>query len=686
MKRAGILLVVLMSLFNWVAVLAQDEQEEEKKFEWTPDLEWEPPADLLVGIEKIGALNTLSKSLKISYPETIKVVGDDLYLFDVEIEKLLLFDAAGNFRRSLFSEDQKITGHVRWMNIDDKGRVLFNDYSTFYLFADGEITSYKNYHRVSAIAWNGETIFGLNLQAVEREEKLIKEVTLDGEVLRTWGEPFWRDAYSRPSGFISLVLFRDKLYFSDSYNDGFMVYDPAGESVEKIDLGIPAFERRVQRTRESIEYSEKTKARRRKVFPVFMDINIFNGEAYLLLSDRNFYSIVVSDLQGKIKRVYRGLKPKDAWAWAFAVSEVEGEPRFFLVAGERKGGEYVREVGIYAPCETVPTLADPEKTEEQQGGEEKTAEKNREDAREAQNAFQEAYKLAQKTSSDEEKRRLFYKLAADYPGDRIGAAGLRYAAGRKPSPPIAAEILQHVDAALPHASEDRVRKDYLMLRVFLCGSAGKAEEVRSTVEELVKSEVKPNAYKIINAAAAEVGDWHLLLRSAVSALAVTDEENILKMYGGMSKEQVEMFKRRLKGAFLTDKGRAFTNLGRPRDALADFEAAAEVTERHYTGNFVGDLDLHWAMALHKSGEQDKALETLVLGALFGGGEEKLKALAEIYAASGGKEDFDAFLWNQRLQRARKLDDAVFFDYDRKPVKISSKLGKATLLTFWTPSS
>ncbi len=685
MKRAGILLVVLMSLFSWVAVLAQDEQEEEKKFEWTPDLEWEPPADLLVGIERIGELSTLRKSLMIRYPETIKVVGDDLYLFDVEIEKLLLFDAAGNFRRSLFSEDQKITGHVRWMNIDDKGRVLFNDYSTFYLFADGEITSYKNYQRVSAIAWNGDTIYGLNLQAAEREEGLIKEVTLEGEVLRTWGEPFWKDKFDRPSGFSSLILFQDKLYLSSSHIDGFFVYDPQSESTELVDFSIPAFRRRIQRTRESLEYSEKTKARRIKVFSVFMDANIFNGEAYLLLSDRYFYSIVVSNLQGEIKRVYRGLKPKDAWAWAFAVSEVEGEPRFFLVTGERKGDEYVREVGIFAPCETVPTLADLEKTEEQ-GGEEETADKDLEEARKAVEAFQEAYKLAQKASSEEEKRRIYYKLAADYPGHQMSAFSLRYAAGNKPNPQIAEEVLQHVDAALPNVDDEEVRNEYLLLRVSLCGSAAKAEEVRTTAGELFKSELRPNGYMTIDAAAAKVGDWELLLRSAVYALAVTDGENILSMYGGMSQEQVEMYQRYFKSAFLTDKGRALTNLDRPREALAHFEAAVEVTGRHYTGNFAGDLDLHWAMALHKSGEHAEALETLTPGALFGGGEEKIKALEEIYAATGGQEDFEAFLWSHRLQRARTLDDAVFYDYDKKPVKISSKLGKATILTFWTPSS
>lgn len=669
-----------------ITARAQEEQVEEKKFEWTPDLDWEPPAELLAGIEKIGELNTHLKSLQISYPEIIKVFGDKLYVFDVEIEKLLLFDAAGNFQRSLFADDQRISNHISCMNIDDKGRVLLSDMRTFFIFDKGEISSFENIHRLGIVAWDGEKILGLNQRMDEREEGLIKEVTLEGEVLDTWGEAYFKDVFGRIGSLVSLRNVEDKLYLSDAFFDGFVVLNPMEKSQTRVRFDIPAWQSRIALTKESFEIMRNTKSGRARMFPVFYDLDILAGEIYLLLGDRNFFTVVVSNEDGRITRVYRGLKPEDSSAWRLAVSTVEGRPRFFFSTGGRKGDKYHRRVDIYAPCEKVPTLAYIEEREKKQTEEEKLADEKRESERKIYDAFREADSLARQASSEEEKRSHYYSFAERHPNNLASAYALTSAAGRDPSAEVANEILQHLNSALAKATEENVRLEYMLLRTRLCATTGQAEEVGKTAREVLEFNLKLYHIITVTKAAAEVGDWQLLLESSEKAIDLTELDKIKESVGGMTGKRMLEMQRHFKSLFLTARGRALTNLDRIDEALTDLEAAAEITERHYTGNYINEVDLRWAEALSKNREYDKAIETLIPGALFSGSEEKVNALREIFAASGRTEDFDPWLWKERIQRARRIDDAVFYDYEKNPVKLSSKLGKATLLTFWTPST
>ena len=361
MRKAVLVIVNILMLFGSASVFAQEEPGEQEVLEWIPDLDWEPTAELLAGMEKIGELNTHLKSLKLTYPETIKAVGDKLYLFDVELENLLLFDAAGNFRESLFSEDQRITSHIQSMDIDDQGRVFMADYGTFYLFDNGRIESYENIHRLNCCVWDGEKVYGINFQMLDRDEGLIKEVTLEGELLGTWGDAYFKDAYGKPGFLVCLRRVGEKSFFTDAFFDGFLVIDPGENSVKRIRFDIPAFRRRIERTKESYELREKTGTRRMRVFPIIQGVDVIGEEIFLFQHDQHFLHVLVCDVDGNFKRVYRGLKPSDYYVSRMAVSQVEGEPRFFFISSERQGGEFVRKIHIYSPCEKVPTKEDLEK-------------------------------------------------------------------------------------------------------------------------------------------------------------------------------------------------------------------------------------------------------------------------------------------------------------------------------------
>ena len=681
--RLIFLSVILLSLST---VHAQEKEDAAKKFEWTEEHIWNPPAELLRGMEQIGELNTHRKSLQLTSPNTLAATADGLLVFDTTLGKLLLFDTAGNFRESLFGEEQKISSPVDRISLDDDGRILLSDGRYFFLFDKGTITQIQNFHSLTEVVWDGEKIYGINPQMHERNEGLIKEISPEGEVLGTWGEHLWPASELMAFGLSSSTLLERKIVFCDYRVEGFSVLDLSSKSVKRIALGIEPLDRRVQLNNQCLEHFNETRELLGAPYKVFSDVVSLGTDLYLLVYDLKFLMVMVCNEEGEISAVYRGLLPDKGSVGEFAVTEVEGEPRFFFVSGSYKDKKYSSRVLIYAPCGQVPTPEDLEEKQEEPAKAEEKKKEERSTRREQYERYRELQKNIKATENEGEKRRIYLEFAEENPGGTYTPHALQMAAGREPDIDLAKKILEHVEVGLPKADEEQVQQRYLFLKLRLCMVIDSPEQIRQTAEELLKFDLGPYYYVTLLRDVAGIEDWDLLLRASERALQSMTPNNIEESYPNTPEEDKQRLSRHYRALFLIERGRALTNLGRSQEALTNFEAAEEISEKYYTGNFTNSLHLRWTEALEKAGRLDEAIDVLLPDAVFSLDDENTALLRRCFEAAGRSGNFEDFVHEQRLALARKIDDAVFYDYEGKSVKLSSVLGKATILTFWTPST
>ena len=682
-------------LFTCIPAISQEETAEEKTFEWTDDLYWDPPKELLVGIEEIGELTANRKSLKMQRVFTLLTHGDHIYTYDEKLGKLLQFDLAGNFRKDVLPDDKKLSGYLRAIDIDDEGKILLSNQRSFIVISDNKLETYDNVHHLTSSVWNDGKIVGFNMYFNDRMEGILKETDLEGKNLGTFGKPYrtFDPEYDRPM--VKIKRVGTRLFFADNYYGGFGILDLKSKEQKTFDFKIPAYQRRHLQTVASIKHSRQTNSNRFYTFPVFNDFCVLEDKVYLCSTSKGLFTVVESDLNGNISRVYRGLPSEDSGAWSFAVSKVDDELRFFFSVFAPEGDDWITKVKMYAPCDKVPTredwkLAEGFKVEESRKKEESEEEKKRKAEmaaqRKAYDAFNKARQDAEKSETEAEKRQIYYKLIEEYPEYQFSAYALRSAVGRDPAKDIAAEVLEKLEVALPKAEKEEVVSAYKLLRMSLNSIVGNVEATQADAEELLKADINIYDYYAFIRAAPRIEDWQLLLNAMDAALEKSTPEKLKELFRGMSEKDAKTRSDYYQCEFKKEKARALTHLDRVEEALAIFERVSENTECHYTGNYVNDLDQHWAVALHKAGKTSKAIAVLTPGALFGGSDEKIETLKKIYAASSQSEVFDAYLAKKRNEMAKKIDDAQFYDYEKNPVKLSKKFGKATILTFWTPST
>lgn len=678
MKRKLVFLLTGIMILASMAVIAQEEKE--KKFEWTPEMEYQPPADILVGLDNLGRLETGDKDLQITAPYAFKVKGDDLYIFDVVIEKLLLFDSKGNFKKSLFAKDQTITNAIRNMDIDEKGRVLLSDQQDIYVFDNGKISNHPNEEYYFGVVWNGENIAVVNSYANERNEGVIKELNLKGEVLNTFGEYF--NKKDRPFG--NLVRLDNHVYYSDGRSNKLIDFDLVEKTSRIIEVNDKSFDERIKQTQASIDYKEKTNARSWRTFPVFGTVVAFEDKLYMGVYDKNFLTIIAVNKDGGIVQAFRGLKPAGENGGSFSVAKVDDKLKFFVEMGTYENGKSNNHIYTYAPGNKIPTLADIKKKE--LTPEENAKKAEMEKRRKVWNYLMAAENKSRATEDPEKKKQIILEAVAKYPDEMNAAYMAGYVGGKERDKKTAAEVLTLIDSVLPKVTNEEVKQIYLYNIITLTSELEQKERMLTTIDQFLKTDPEMYFLGRVMVKLEEKAEWPSLLKVAESGISGLTDKNLMENYGGMSKDKLKEVKDRFLCEYLVFKARALNHLDRAAEALPFVEESAKISPKLYTGNFANKADLAHAEALYFTGKKEEAVDVLLPGALFSGSKEKEDFLRKIYAESGRKEDFDDFLWAQRLKLAKKIDDVNLFTLDRKPVKLSSKFGKATILTFWTPST
>ena len=175
MGKHCLTILVLSVFFIGGFLCAQEKTEEQTEFEWTEELDWDPPAALLRGIEQIGDLTTGSDAIRLSSPTAITSSNNGVYVYDSELGNLLLFDAEGHFEESLIREGQKVEGNVRRLFVREDGSLMLDAFSNLYFLKDGEVTRRANYHLIYSPVWIGNKVIGVNSQMHELFDGIIQE-------------------------------------------------------------------------------------------------------------------------------------------------------------------------------------------------------------------------------------------------------------------------------------------------------------------------------------------------------------------------------------------------------------------------------------------------------------------------------------------------------------------------------
>lgn len=190
-------------------------------------------------------------------------------------------------------------------------------------------------------------------------------------------------------------------------------------------------------------------------------------------------------------------------------------------------------------------------------------------------------------------------------------------------------------------------------------------------------------------AAGATGDWQLALSASEEALERATPEAYRADYPDrdFTDEEVAERVRRRRATALTHHAWALYNTGRPDEAFEEFEQADDLRVDSYVGVSGGPLDRLWAQALLDAGQPAAALDRVTQEALFGDTAKALPVALEAYAAvEGGVEGFDAYLAEQRRERAPVLDDVTLADYEGTEHSLDDlRRDKVLLLAFWFPT-
>jgi hypothetical protein len=247
---------------------------------------------------------------------------------------------------------------------------------------------------------------------------------------------------------------------------------------------------------------------------------------------------------------------------------------------------------------------------------------------------------------------------------------------------IAEKIRGQVTAEKMQGSIDR-----FLLETY--GEAKHLEKLNVLAEKLTAGEEGNfNLFYDLIRAYTATEQWDRILAYTDQALPFANAEAYKNDFPDrkMTDDEIEERARNREGLLRTYSGWAKAHTGRIEQALEDFKFSDGITQRMYMGHTYGNLDHFWGVTLARAGKIDEALDRLAAKAIFGEDEDARKAMREAYAEKFGNDDqYDAFVEQQRMKLARKIDDFSLAQYTGEPLTLSSLQGKVILLSFWFPT-
>ena len=254
------------------------------------------------------------------------------------------------------------------------------------------------------------------------------------------------------------------------------------------------------------------------------------------------------------------------------------------------------------------------------------------------------------------------------------------------------------DGALAYAMEVRGRlsgNDDSIVRgvdlelMELYGAAKRTREFREIAGRLDRQgDLRYWEYLVLLDNAVAVEAWDLVLDFCKSAEPMANMEAFKSEHPNLDYTEEEYLASGLNrgGLLLTYGGWAKANLGRVDEAIADYVGAEGMLKRNYFGIAGNELYLYWGKTLLEQGDAAGAIAKLAPAAFFVDLEDAVDPLKQAYLAAGGAEGgYEDFVWVQRRQLAKTIDDFTLDDYRGQSHDFAGLRGKVTLLNFWSPT-
>jgi len=235
--------------------------------------------------------------------------------------------------------------------------------------------------------------------------------------------------------------------------------------------------------------------------------------------------------------------------------------------------------------------------------------------------------------------------------------------------------------------DDRFELDKLLVRMIaLEGDRERLPQAVAKVEaarSLTFSDRLDLIHSLIDGTA-----WQLALDQANAALDQTsaDAYRVEHPDTKLSDEEIDKAATARRVEVLADRGWALANLGRTKEALADFQTAEPMATSSYAGVPTSPLYRYWGHTVLEQGDAQRALELLAPDAVMGGNAEALADLRRAWAeAAPGEATFDEYVWQTRNRLARPIEGFTLADYDGREVSLGDFAGKVIQLSFWFPT-
>jgi tetratricopeptide (TPR) repeat protein len=303
--------------------------------------------------------------------------------------------------------------------------------------------------------------------------------------------------------------------------------------------------------------------------------------------------------------------------------------------------------------------------------------------------FQEMSNKFRAAEDAQERLSLCQEFLKKYPDTNytpsiVAAAKAQFAAMDRP-----AEFVPMIKGLLDRIEDPERQQRIRLVLAEAYGDAGATKELAALAGKIVSGDqVTFNTYLPLIRSMVEARMWKGVLKYAGKAETFANAEAYAKEFPdrNYSQEQLQESARNRQGMLLTYAGWAKANTGQADEALADFQKAEPLVNKHYLGYSADELDLYWGKTLLQQGQAAAALERLASKAIFGNDESALDAYKAAYVKKNGSEDgFAAFMDKQRPAIARTLDNLAFETYDNQKIELGDFKGKVVLLAFWFPT-
>jgi tetratricopeptide (TPR) repeat protein len=308
----------------------------------------------------------------------------------------------------------------------------------------------------------------------------------------------------------------------------------------------------------------------------------------------------------------------------------------------------------------------------------------------AKDAYAEARKKRGETESIEEKLAITKDFLKEYPESDQTAGALEaafyYQSDRLGDTEGAVAYAEGIRALI---KDPRIGTEVDKELLSIYAGAGRPGKMIALAEKLAAADALSfdDRWNVIESAV-KLGEWGIVQEYCAGAEAQATAEALRADNPGTdyTDEALHEAVNDRVGRLLVKNGWAQANLGRPDQALADFDKADGLIPRFYFDIPEYDLDIYWGKTLLEKKEYQEAIDKLAMSALVMRRDEALDGLKQAYAGlHSGDNGFEKFAAGLHIKIAPPAPDFEMPDYDGNRHRFADLCSDVTLLALWFPT-